>query len=701
MELAFLIIAIAGLIATVILGFLQVIVPFLKGEVVFSKKFPFVTATQRVSPIKVAKRVRQKKIKKKGFKKSLIIILTFIVLAIVVVVIFKLWLFKEEPITKIPIGVMFCDNQTGEQKYDYLRKVLADVLITDLGQSKYLQVMTFPRMFDLLKSIGHEDVEIIDASMGFELCKLAGAQAMVLTSLTKSGDVFVLNAHVLNVETKELIASPYRVTGEGEESILGNLVDDLTDRIKTGLEISARKIQEEKKDVAELTTISIEAYKYYIAGQEAAYRMYNQEAINNLEKAIGFDSTFVEAYEDLARQYYTLGENEKAIKTIENVKSLSGTLSEENLVKILALEAYIQHDWNLAINYYKRLININPQDISAHLTIGTIYYQKKMMYDKGIAEFEKVLELDPQGLTHYTSYTYNVLGWAYLRKNEFEKAALAFKKYVALLPNQVYPLDCLANFYLIAGNYDQALTNLQQSLEINPDYALTSKLLGETYLAKGMYNKALVSYKRYLDLAIGDTKTAEAHFYLAKFYYEKNDYNKALQECQQSLDLNPQSIEAHWIQGRVYVQKEVFDRAEAEALFIKDLIEKTNIEELKTYYYHLLGELFLHKGLNEQALENFNKAATIESLDRTFFINALGEAYFKGENLNMAIDKLEAALKINPHYARSHYLLGLVYQKKDRKLKAREHFEKCIDIWKDADENLPQLIEVKKRLKEV
>ena len=49
--------------------------------------------------------------------------------------------------------------------------------------------------------------------MGFELCKLAGAKAMVLPSLMKSGDIFVLNAQVLDVETKELITSPYRVTG--------------------------------------------------------------------------------------------------------------------------------------------------------------------------------------------------------------------------------------------------------------------------------------------------------------------------------------------------------------------------------------------------------------------------------------------------------------------------------------------------------
>jgi len=202
---------------------------------------------------------------------------------------------------KIPIGVMFFDNQTGEDKYDYLRKVLADMLITDLGQSRYLQVMTFPRMFDLLKSLGYEDAEVIDASIGFKLCDLANAHIMVLGSLIKSGETFGINTQVLDVDTKKQLTA-YRITGKGEDSILGHMIDDLTDQIKKGLEISAREIQQEGKDITELTTTSLEAYKYYFKGREAAFRMYNQEAIDNLEKAVALDSAFVEAYDALARQ---------------------------------------------------------------------------------------------------------------------------------------------------------------------------------------------------------------------------------------------------------------------------------------------------------------------------------------------------------------------------------------------------------------
>jgi serine/threonine protein kinase/tetratricopeptide (TPR) repeat protein len=637
----------------------------------------------------------KKTLKKKGIQKILMSVSTLALLVILFTVFIKFWPFKKE-ITRIPIGVMFFDNQTGESEYDRWRKPFANLLITDLGQSRYLQVMTFLRMFDLLKSLGYEDVEIIDAPMGFELCKLAGIHAMVLPSLMKSGNTFVLNAQVLDVDTKEQIAA-YRVTGEGEGSILGHLVDDLTDKIKRGLEISMRDIQREKKDISELTT-SLEAYEYYFAAREASFRMDNQEAIFNLDKAVALDSAFIEAYNALARQYYTIGEKTKALKTIEKAKTFTGRLTEEELVQILALEAYIKHDWDRAINYYKRLMRINPENIGAHGDLGMIYYQKKMMYTEGIAEFEKILELDPQGVTHFSSFAYNVLGWAYLRKGELKKAHAAFRKYVALLPDQAYPLDCLGEFYLTVGDYDQAITTLQRALEIKSDFLYTSDLLGGTYLAKGMYNKALLSYERHLASAIGDAKKAEAYFYLGRLYYLKGDYEKSVQECQRALKLNPQMIEAHWVQGLTFFKREIFDQAESEVLSIRGLIEKTKTEELKKYYYHLSGELSLSKGLYPKALEDFNKAANIESLDRAFFVNALGEAYFKIGDLNKAIEKFMDVFKINPNYAQAHYLLGLIYQKQGRKEKAKEHFQKFIDIWKDADENLPQLLEVKKRI---
>jgi len=601
---------------------------------------------------------------------------------------------------KIPIGVMFFDNQTGEDKYDYLRKVLADMLTTDLSTSRYIKIMTFPEMLDGLKSLGYEDAKMVADSLWFKLCKLEGDQVMVLGSLTKSGDTFVLNSRLLNVDTKKQIATPYRVIGKGEDSILGYLVDELTDKIKRGIKISMKEIQEEKKDIAELTTTSLEAYQYYFAGKEAAYRMYNREAINNLEKAVALDSTFVDAYSSLARQYYTIREYPKALKVIEKVKTIttsSGKGTEEKLLEILALEALLKNDWDLAINYLKKVIDINPSNLRAHIDLGMVYYQRKGMYDEGISEFKRVLELDPRGVQHHIDFTYNVLGWAYLRKGELKKAHSAFKKYADLSPNQAHPLECLGLFYLFVGNYEEAINDMQRALEIKPDFYSAYGDLGNIYLAKGMYSQATLSYERYLALPMSQGDQAEGHLSLGNLNFVKGEYAQALQECKQALVLDSQMIKAHWIQGLAFIKEELSDKADSEVLAIKGLIGKTKNED-SVYYYHLLGELFLDKGLFTQALGNLNEATKIKPLERTFFVNALGEAYFEKGELNKAVEKFEEVLKINPNYAQTHYLLGQIYQKQGEREKARVHFQKFLEIWKDADKNLPQLIEVKKYL---
>jgi len=476
------------------------------------------------------------------------------------------------------------------------------------------------------------------------------------------------------------------------------LVDDLTNKIKTGLEISIREIQQEEKDITALTTTSLEAYKYYFTGREAAFRMYNQEAIDNLEKAVALDSAFIEAYDVLARQYYFVGESAIALRIIEKVKSLSDKLAEGKLLEILALEALLMEDWDLAINYLKRLISIDPENIKAHIDLGMVYYQRKLMYDEGISEFKKALKLDPQGVTHRTSFAYNVLGYAYLRKGETEEAQAAFQKYVDLLPHQAYPLDCLGEFYCFVGEYDLAIATLQRALGIKPDLPHTHIHLGHTYIAKGLYSQAQRSYERSLTLSISKTQQAEAHFHLAHLFFLKGDYAQALRECRQAIELSPQMIEAHWIKGLFYVKEGMFNEAESEAMAIHRYIEKAKTEDSGRFYYHLLGELYLGKGFYQQALNNFKKAANIKSLQRTFYVNALGEAYFKAGELDNAEEQFADVLATNPNYAQTHYMLGLVCEREGRKDDAKEYFQKSVDIWKDADMDLPHLVEAKKRL---
>ncbi|MCH6559742.1 tetratricopeptide repeat-containing protein, partial [candidate division KSB1 bacterium] len=49
-------------------------------------------------------------------------------------------------------------------------------------------------------------------------------------------------------------------------------------------------------------------------------------------------------------------------------------------------------------------------------------------------------------------------------------------------------------------------------------------------------------------------------------------------------------------------------------------------------------------------------------------------------------------------YPISFHLLGKIYEKKGDHQPAIKNYEKFLDLWKDADEDLPDLIDAKKRL---
>ncbi len=235
----------------------------------------------------------------------------------------KSWMGGEVFASKpIPIAVIAFENQTGDAAYNYLKKVIPNLLITDLEQSKYLQVATWERMNDLLKQTGKKDVEFIDEETGFELCRRDNIPALAMGSVTKAGNVFVTDVKVLDVETKQLLKS-VRSQGEGVESILRKQVDELGREIARGVGLAERKVETIPTQIAEVTTKSLDAYNYFIRGREEYEKMYSPEAIPFLEKAVALDSTFAMAYLYLGLAYGDRGNTRAQNKNYRKAKAFS------------------------------------------------------------------------------------------------------------------------------------------------------------------------------------------------------------------------------------------------------------------------------------------------------------------------------------------------------------------------------------------
>jgi tetratricopeptide (TPR) repeat protein len=98
-----------------------------------------------------------------------------------------------------------------------------------------------------------------------------------------------------------------------------------------------------------------------------------------------------------------------------------------------------------------------------------------------------------------------------------------------------------------------------------------------------------------------------------------------------------------------------------------------------------------------------------DQLDRvrcnTFPSGWFSRAYQQQGGLDKAIAAYERLITFDPAsqkrlliHPKYHYKLAKLYEEKDWSVKAIVQYEKFLEIWKDADKDLPELIDAKKRL---
>jgi len=405
---------------------------------------------------------------------------------LIFLVIFALLLWKflprkeATPALKInnSIAVISFENQTGDKAFDYLRKAIPNLLITSLEQRGGLYVVTWERMSDLLSQLGEKDAETIDRESGFQLCRKEGVEAIVLGSFVKAGNMFATDVKVLDVGTKKMLRSASS-RGEGADSILRTQIDELSRDIYAGIGPAREKIGAEQAQVAEATTGSMEAYKYYLQGREEFDRLYYVDTIKPLEKAIELDPEFAMAYLYLGFTHIALGDIQASHAALKKAKALAHKVPERERLYIEALYVgMIERNRENRNRIMQEIIQKYPREKTAHYWLG-VFYRGSGNQEMAIEELNKVLDLDPDyGLAH------NDLGYCYLAIRNFDKSIEHFQKYALLNPEDANPLDSLAEAYLLMGKLDLAIAKYKEALAVNPRILTSNYCIAYIYALK-------------------------------------------------------------------------------------------------------------------------------------------------------------------------------------------------------------------------
>ena len=139
-----------------------------------------------------------------------------------------------------------------------------------------MQVVSSQRMYDILKTLGKEGAKVIGRDVASRVAAEARARWMLLGSILRVEPRVVVTAQLVEVGTGKVIASQH-VEGESDEDVF-SLVDHLTVEIKEDLSLPIAAQRESDRAVADVTTHSPEAYRYYLEGRDYFRKMYWTEA---------------------------------------------------------------------------------------------------------------------------------------------------------------------------------------------------------------------------------------------------------------------------------------------------------------------------------------------------------------------------------------------------------------------------------------
>jgi tetratricopeptide (TPR) repeat protein len=700
-----------------------------------------------------------------GLKKLFIPALVVAGLVVVAFIILQLLFQKEAviaPKIENSIAIISFENQTGDKAYDYLKKAIPNLLITSLEQTGELYVVTWERMYDLLKQMGKKDVKIIDRDLGFKLCRMEGVEAIVLGSFIKAGDLFATDVKVLDVESKRLLKS-VSSKGEGVESILKTQIDELSREISHGLSIAKQKIEEAPLQIADVTTTSMDAYRYFLRGREESENYNWPEALQYLEKSVEFDPAFAIAFLYLGWAYYSSGDYEARNKAFEKAKTFSEKATEKESLYIEASYAdAIERNPEKQIRILQQIASKYPKEKRVHHALG-YYYLLRMQFEKAIKELNKALELDPN-----YGRVLNHLGYSHTEMGNFEKAIEYFQRYISLFPEDGNPYDSMAELFFKMGRLDRALAKYKEVLVVEPDFNYALWRVGYINAIKEDYAEALKWFDKFITIApslgrkalglvwrgfyrywlgcaersLGDIREAaelgeslgnlqiKAYVEWIKGWinYDRGKYEHSLKNFKNWFNLRkeidtPQELlvdkaSYQFFMGLVDLKQMRIDSAKSRLDDIKSLLSKIDLagKNLITFYYNILrGEVMIAENDLEKAIAVGKE--DLFSLMPSFYIfeimpynlpfpkDVLARAYQEKGEIGKAIAEYERLIAFDPSskdryliHPKCHFRLAKLYEQKGFKSKAIEHYEKFLDLWKDADPGIAEVEDAKKRL---
>ena len=280
-------------------------------------------------------------------------------------------------------------NSTGDADFD---GPLKQGLIVQLGQSPYLNIFPEERSRETLALMERTRDEKITREIGREICQRRGIKVLLVGTIASLGRNYVITLEAINSQSGEAIALQ-QTEAEGKEQVLKALGRASTS-IREKLGESLASIRKFDAPIEQATTASLEAFKDYTVGVELWRKGQYAQSVPALKRAIERDSEFALANSQLGTSYRDLRNLALGNKYLERAYQLRNRVSERERLEISA--SYFRHitgELDKRIEITSLLTQTYPQDPNSyHLHGNSLMIAGE--YEQAAEAYRTALRLD-------------------------------------------------------------------------------------------------------------------------------------------------------------------------------------------------------------------------------------------------------------------------------------------------------------------
>ena len=307
-------------------------------------------------------------------------------------------------------------NRTGDTMFD---DTLGEALALQLRQSPFLNVVPDQQVQATLRLMGRDPMTPVTGEVGRELCQRAGARALLGGTIAMLGSSYVLTLSAQDCVGGNVLAEE-QTQASSKETVLTALGAAVS-RFREQLGESLSSIQRFDTRIEEATTRSLDALKAYSQGIRTRRMTGDFDSVPLFRRAIELDPEFALAYARLGTVYNNLGQIDEAKKMTARAYELRGKVSE---VERLYIEAryytLVQPDVQKALDAYNVWLATYPNDYTA-LQNSALLHKQQGDRVEAIRKLELATKIAPNEPIALTN-----LGQTYFEMADYANARRAY-----------------------------------------------------------------------------------------------------------------------------------------------------------------------------------------------------------------------------------------------------------------------------------